>query len=84
MTRRIMRIEDPNPPLQVPRASAHSDLEKTEALASNVESQFQPVPVIPAQAAAVKTVMKFKELFALAPISQPQLTTLADVSKAIR
>ena len=84
MTRRIMRIEDPNPPLQAPGGLANSDLEKAEALASNLESQFQPVPVPPAQAAAVETVREFMQSFALSPTSEPQLTTLAEVSKAVR
>ena len=84
MTRRIMRIGDPNPPLQAPGGSAHSDLEKTKALASNLESQFQPVPIPPAQAPDAETVREFMQSFSLAPTSEPQLTTLAEVSKTIR
>ena len=53
MTRRIMRTEDPNPPL-LPGSLAYSDLEQAEAPDSNVESQFQPVSVAPAQADAVE------------------------------
>ena len=63
---------------------AHSDLEKAEALVRNLESQFQPVPVPPAQAAAVETVREFMQSFAFAPTSEPQLTTLAEVSKTIK
>ena len=79
-----MRIEDPNLPLHAPGGLAHSDLEKAEDLASTLESQFQPVPVLPAQAAAVETIREFMQSFVLAPTSEPQLTTLAEVSKAIR
>ena len=49
MTKRVMRIPDPNPPLQVPGGLANSDSEKAEALADNLESQFQLVPVLPMQ-----------------------------------
>ena len=58
-----MRIEDPNPPLQAPGGLANSDLKKADALASNLESQFQPVPVPPVQAAAVETVREFMQSF---------------------
>ena len=33
--------------MQVPGGLANSDSEKAEALADNLESQFQPVPVLP-------------------------------------
>ena len=59
ITRRIMRIQDPNPPLLAAGSLAHSDLEKAEALVRNLESQFQPVPFPPAQAATVETVREF-------------------------
>ena len=68
ITRRIMRIEDLNLPLQAPCGLAHSDLEKAEALASNLQSQFQPVPVLPAQAVAVETVWVFMQSFSLKDI----------------
>ena len=38
MTKRVMQIRDPNPPLQVPGGSAYSDSEKAEDLAENLES----------------------------------------------
>jgi hypothetical protein len=47
MTKRVMRIPNPNPPLQVPGGLAYSDPEKAEALANNLESQFHPLPVPP-------------------------------------
>jgi hypothetical protein len=43
MTRRVMRIPIPSPPLVTPGATALSDPEKAEALAENLGSQFQPV-----------------------------------------
>ena len=49
MTNRIMQIPDPNPSLQVPGSLGYSDSEKAEALANNLESQFQPVPFLPMQ-----------------------------------
>ena len=78
-----MRIEDPNPPLQTLGGLAHSDLKKDEAVASNLDSQFQPAPVT-AQAAVVETVWEFMQSFALSLTSEPQLTTLAEGSKAVR
>ena len=43
MTNQVMRIADPNPPLQVPGGLAYSDSEKAEVLSDNLESQYQPV-----------------------------------------
>ena len=40
--------------------------------------------VLPAQAATVETVREFVQSFALAPTSEPQLTTMAEISKAVR
>ena len=42
-----MRIPNPNPPLQFPGGLACLDSEKAEALADNLEYQFQPIPVSP-------------------------------------
>ena len=44
---RVMRMPDSNPPLQVSGGLACSDCEKAEALADNLEYQFQPIPVSP-------------------------------------
>ena len=38
MTKRVMRIPDPDPSLQVPNGLAYLDSEKAEALADNLES----------------------------------------------
>ena len=83
MTKRVMRMPDPNPPLQVPGVLANSDSEKAEALADNLESQFQPVPVLPMQMDHVERVREAMESFALAPASEPLLTNPTEVFKAI-
>jgi hypothetical protein len=43
MTKRMMRVPTPSPPLVTPGGIALSDSEKAEALADSLESQFQPV-----------------------------------------
>jgi hypothetical protein len=83
MTKRVMRIPDPNLPLQVPGGLAYSDLEKAKALADNLESQFQPVPVPPMQMDNVEQVRGAMESFALAPSREPLLTNPMEISKAI-
>ena len=73
----------PNPPLQVPGGLANSDSEKAEALADNLESQFQPVPVPPMQMDHVERVKVAMESFALAPASETLLRNPTEVFKAI-
>jgi hypothetical protein len=43
MTRRVMRVLTPSPPLVTLGGTAVSDPEKAEALAGSLECQFQPV-----------------------------------------
>jgi hypothetical protein len=43
MTRRVMRVLTPSPPLVTPGGTAVSDPEKAEALVGSLECQFQPV-----------------------------------------
>jgi hypothetical protein len=43
MTKRVMRVPTPSPPLQGPGGLALSDSERAEALADSLEAQFQPV-----------------------------------------
>jgi hypothetical protein len=43
MTKRMMRVPTPTSPLVTPGGFALSDSEKAEALADNLETQFQPV-----------------------------------------
>ena len=55
----IMRTPEPNPLLKVPGDLVYSDSEKAEALADNLNSQFQSVPVSSTQMDAVKRVNHF-------------------------
>jgi len=70
-------------PLVIPGGIALSDSEKAEALADNLETQFQPVndPAVPA---AIETVDVDLRSYFLSPASEPQLTTLDEVHEAIR
>jgi hypothetical protein len=43
MTKRVMRMPTPSPPLVTQGGLALSDSEKAEALADSIEAQFQPV-----------------------------------------
>jgi len=43
MTKQVMRVPTPSPALVTPGGVALSDSEKAEALADNLEAQFQPV-----------------------------------------
>jgi hypothetical protein len=43
MTKRVMRVTTPTPPLVTPGGIALSDSEKAETLADSLEAQFQPV-----------------------------------------
>jgi len=49
VTKRVMRVPTPSPPLVTLGDIALSDSEKAEALADNLETQFQPVtdPSVP-------------------------------------
>ena len=65
--KRVMRIPDPTPPLQVPGGLAYSDSEKAKALVDNLESQFQPVQVSPMRMDNVERVREAMESSALLP-----------------
>jgi hypothetical protein len=43
MTKRVMRVTTPTPPLVTQGGIALSDSEKAKALADSLEAQFQPV-----------------------------------------
>jgi len=60
MTRWVMRIPTPSPPLVTPGGLPLSDSEKAEALVDRLEAQFQPVndPSVPAVTEMVKVVMR--------------------------
>jgi len=70
-------------PLVTPRGIVLSDSEKVEALADNLEAQFQPVtdPSVPA---VIKTVQVELRSYFLSPASEPRLTTPDEVHEAIR
>jgi hypothetical protein len=55
MTKRVMRVTTPTPPLVTPGGIALSDSEKAEALADSLEAQFQPV-ADPSDPAVIETV----------------------------
>jgi hypothetical protein len=50
MTKRVMRLPTPSPPLVTPGGLALSDAEKAEVLSDSLDAQFQPVtaPTVPA------------------------------------
>jgi hypothetical protein len=83
MTKRVMRVPTPSPPLQVPEGLALSDSEGAEALADRLEAQFQPVddPSDPTFTERVDMEMRAYEY---EPASEPTLTTPLEVIKAIK
>jgi hypothetical protein len=83
MTKRLMRVPTPSPPLVTPGGIAISDSEKAEALADTLETQFQPVadPSVPAVIEMVDVGLKS---YFQAPASEPKLTNPDEVHEAIR
>ena len=69
-------------PLVTPEGIALSDSEKAEALADNMEAQFQPVtdPSVP----AVEIVDVALRSYLMTPASEPKLTNNVVVQEAIR
>ena len=82
MTKRVMRVPTPTPPLVTPDGIALSDSEKAEALADNLEAQFQPLtdPSVPA---VIETVAVALGSYFLYPASEPQLTNPDEFHEAI-
>jgi hypothetical protein len=82
ITRWVMRIPTPSPPLATRGGLPLSDSEKAEALADRLEAQFQPVndPSVPAVIQMVKEVMR---AHFLAPAGKPKLTNPTEVQDAI-
>ena len=74
MTQRVTRIPDQNPPLQVPGDLVYSDSEKAEALADNLDSQFQLVPAPVMQMDKAERVRDTMGSFALTLASELLLT----------
>jgi hypothetical protein len=83
MTKRVMRVPTPSPPLQVPGGLALPDFEKAEALADILEAQFQPVND-PSDPAVIEVVNKTMRAYEYAPASEPKLTSSSKVQQAIR
>jgi hypothetical protein len=83
MTRRVMRIPTPSPPLVTPGGTAVSDSEKAEALADSLESQFQPVND-PSDPAVIEKATEVLQAYFYAPASEPRLTNPVVVQDAIR
>jgi hypothetical protein len=83
MTKRVMRVPTPSPSLVTPGGIALSDSEKAEALAGNLEAQFQLVTDL-LILAIINTVDVVLRSYFFSPASEPQLTTLDEVHKAIR
>jgi hypothetical protein len=82
MTERVMRVPTPSPPLVTPGGIAVSDSEKAEALADNLETQFQPVtdPSVPA---VTETANVGLRSYFITPASEPKLTNSEEVQEAI-
>jgi hypothetical protein len=83
MTKRVMRIATPSPPLVTPGGFALSDPEKAEAVADSLEDQFQPVTdhSVPAVIEKVDVVL---ESYFQTPASEPHLTNPDEVQAALR
>jgi hypothetical protein len=83
MTKRVMRVPTPSPPLQVPGGLAFSDSEKAEALADSLEAQFQPVNDS-SDPAAIEMVNKAMRAYEYVPSSERKLTSPSEVHQALR
>jgi len=82
MTKRVMRVPTPSPPLVTPGGLALSDSEKAEALADSLEAQFQPVTV-PSVPAVIETVDVSLESYLQTPVSEPKFTNPDEVREGI-
>jgi hypothetical protein len=83
MTRRVMRIHTPSPPLVTPGGTALSDSEKEEALADRLDSQVQTVND-PSDTAVIVKVTDPMQACIFAPASEPSLSKPMEVPDAIR
>jgi hypothetical protein len=78
-----MRVPTLSAPLVTPGGIALSDSEKPEALADNLETQFQPVtdPSVPTVIEMVDVSLR---LYFLTPAIEPKLTTPEEVQEVIK
>jgi hypothetical protein len=83
MTKRLMRVPTPSPPLITPVGIALSNSEKAEALADNLETPFQPVtdPSVPA---VIETVNVGLGSYFMAPAREPRFPNPEEVQETIR
>ena len=70
MTKRVMRVPTPSPPLVTPGGLALSDSEKAEALADSLEAEFQPDPV-PSVPEVIEMVVVALDSYLLTSASEP-------------
>ena len=79
----MMRVPTPSPPSVIPGGIALPNSEKAEALADNLEAQFQPVtdPSVPADIEKVDVALRS---YLITPASEPKLTNPEEVQEAIR
>jgi hypothetical protein len=83
MTRGVMRVPTPSPPLVTPGGTVLSDPEKAEALANTLESQFQLVND-PSDPVVIEKVTEALQAYYYASASEPKLTNPMEVEDAIR
>ena len=83
MTKRLIRVPTPSPPLVTTGGRALSDSEKAEALADNLKTQFQPMNDA-SFPAVIEMVDGLLRSYFLSPASEPQLTTPDGVQAAVR
>jgi hypothetical protein len=83
LTRRVMKVGSPSPPLVTPGGMALSDPEKAQVLADSLESQFQPVND-PSDPAVIEKVAKVLQAYSYAPATKPKLTNPTEIQDAIR
>jgi len=83
MAKRVMRVPTPTPPLVTPGGIAHTDTEKAETLAENLETQFQPV-TYPSAPAVIEMVDLGLRSYFMAPASERKLTNPEEDQEAIR
>jgi hypothetical protein len=83
MTKKVMRVPTPSPPLVNPVGIDLSHTEKPEALADSLETQFQPATVssVPAVIEMVDVTL---ESYFQTPASEPNLTNPDEVQESIR
>lgn len=84
MTKQLMRVQDPTPPLRTAAGLALSDSDKAEALADSLEAQFQPVPIDPTRPPEVALIDETVLAYLFTPACTPKLTTPTEVCKAIK